>query len=372
MRGPTPPSLRVRTNRDHGRSWLSDREDLRDARTLSLGDDKDADPSPSLIVSAGPSFPHHAAWQAIVLSWNGREDTLRCLESLSRIQRPDLGIICVDNGSVDGSAQAVRDQFPHVMVIEAGVNLGYAGGNNLGLRYALETGARWMVLVNNDATVASDVIDGFERAIAQRPRAGILAGKVYFRDRPKTIWFAGQRVNTLLGYSGRPRGYGRPDGPRYSGVINTDRAVGALMAVSRDAIEAAGLLDEALFAYVEDVDLAVRVRRAGFEIVLAPDAHAWHRVSASTGGESASTHTLYYGVRNTVTVLEAHRPLGRWGNRARRASILATYVLYALTRRDRRAALSAVREGFHDADLGRLGARRDQRRPAPAGSSALR
>lgn len=304
-----------------------------------------------------PSFPSHAPWQAIVLSWNGREDTLRCLESLTAVDRPDMGIICVDNGSVDGSAEAVRERFPGVVLIEAGSNLGFSGGNNLGLRYALAHGAQWVMLVNNDATVAPDVIDGFERAIAQRLGAGILAGTVFFADRPDTLWFAGQRVGTVTGYSGRPRGYGRPDGPRYRQVIATDRAVGALMAISRPALEAVGLFDDALFAYVEDVDLALRVRRAGYEIVVAPDARAWHRVSASTGGEAASTHTLYYGVRNTITVLERYRPLGRWGNAARRASILATFAAYALSRSDRQRALDAVREGRSDALAGRSGIR---------------
>jgi GT2 family glycosyltransferase len=311
-------------------------------------------------------------WQAIVLSWNGRDDTLRCLESLRQVARSDLGIICVDNGSIDGSVEAVRDRFPEVALIEAGTNLGYAGGNNMGIRHALARGARWIVLVNNDATVAGDVIDGFERAIAQRPRAGILAGKVYLADRPDTIWFAGQRVSLVLGYSGRPDGYGRKDAVRYGEVVDTGRAVGALMAISREAFEAVGLLDEGLFAYVEDVDLALRVRRAAFEVVLAPDARAWHRVSASTGGEAASTHTLYYGVRNTIIVLERHRPLGRWGNAARRASVLTAFALHALTRADRRVALAAVRDGFADARSGRLGIRPAHRDGPPPSPSARR
>jgi GT2 family glycosyltransferase len=257
--------------------------------------------------------------------------------------------------------EAVREHFPEVTLIEAGANLGYAGGNNLGIRWALDDGAGWVVLVNNDATVAPDVIDGFERALAAQPRAGILAGTVFFADRPTVLWFAGQRVSTLGGYSGRPRGYGRPDGPRYRRVVATDRAVGALMAVSREAWTAAGLFDESLFAYVEDVDLALRVRRAGLAIVVAPGARAWHAVSASTGGEAASTHTLYYGVRNTVAVLERQRPLGRWGTRARRASIVATFALHALTRADRRRALGAVREGFAAAVAGRSGIRPESR-----------
>ncbi len=307
------------------------------------------------------SHPEHVcpdhAWWAIVLNWNGREDTLRCLESLTGVEHVDLGVVCVDNGSTDGSQAAVREGFPGVVLIEAHANLGYSAGNNLGLRHALEHGMRWAMLVNNDATVATDVVAGFERTAHARPRAGILAGKVLFADRPQTIWFAGQRVSELLGYSGRPRGYGRVDGPRYSRVAPTGRAVGALMAISREAIERAGLLAEDLFLYVEDVDWALRVRHAGFEVVLAPEARAWHRVSASTGGEAASTHTLYYGVRNTVVVLERRRPLGRVPSVLRRAAILATFSSHALTRAHRRRALCAVFSGFRDARAGRLGPR---------------
>ncbi len=298
-----------------------------------------------------------AVCAAVVLSWNGREDTLSCLESLTRVEGAALQIVCVDNGSSDGSQQAVRERFPRVLLIEAGVNLGYSAANNLGIRHALAHGARWVMLVNNDATVAPDVIAGFERAAREHPRAGILAGKVYFADRPQTVWFAGQRVSELLGYSGRPRGYGRPDGPRYSRVATTGRAVGALMAVSREAIDAVGLLDEELFAYVEDVDWALRVRAAGYEVVFAPGARAWHRVSASTGGEAASTHTLYYGVRNTIIALERRRALSRAGTALRRCAILATFSLHALTRSNRREALRAVRDGFADARRGRLGER---------------
>jgi GT2 family glycosyltransferase len=305
-------------------------------------------------------IPPPAAWHAVVLSWNGREDTLRCLDSLSNVAYDNLTVVCVDNGSTDGSAEAVRERFPDVRLIETGENLGYAGGNNLGIRDALDHGAEWVMLVNNDATVAADVIDGFEAAADTDSRAGILAGKVYFADRPRTIWFAGQRVSELVGYSGRPRGYGRPDGPRYGQVVTTGRAVGALMAASRAAIESVGLLDEDLFAYVEDVDWALRMRAAGFSVLFAPQARAWHRVSASTGGEASSTHTLYYGVRNTVTVLERRRPLGVIATALRRTAIRATFTLHALTRADRRAALAAVRAGYADARAGRLGIREQE------------
>lgn len=298
-----------------------------------------------------------APWWVVVLSWNGREDTLDCLRSIEAAARDDLGVVCVDNGSEDGSAEAVAGEFPGVTLIQNGRNLGFAGGNNVGIRHALDHGARWVVLVNNDAQLATDAIAGFERAAESHPRAGILGGKVFFSDPPDRVWFAGQRFNALLGYSGRPRGYGRRDGPRYERIVPIDRAVGALMAISAEAIEAVGMLDEDLFAYVEDVDWALRARAGGFDVLLAPDARAWHRVSASSGGEAASTHTLYYGVRNTIVVAERHRPLGRLGTRLRRAFVLATVSAHALTRSNRRAALDAVRQGWRDARAGRLGQR---------------
>ena len=295
-------------------------------------------------------------WWVVVLSWNGRDDTLTCLRSLETAQVPH--VVCVDNGSIDGSADAVRREFPGVVLIENGANLGFAEGNNVGLRHALEQGAQWVVLLNNDAVLADDAIGGFERVARERPRAGALSGKVLFDDPPDRIWFAGQRFNARLGYSGRPRGHGRPDGPRYGEVTPVNRAVGALMAVSREAIADAGLLDAELFAYVEDVDWSLRIREAGYEVLFVPGARAWHRVSASGGGDRVSTHPLYYGARNTIVVCERHAPLGRLGTLLRRLAVTASFGARALTRPNRADALRAVGTGVQDGVAGRLGMRR--------------
>lgn len=296
------------------------------------------------------------AWYAVVLSWNGREDTLRCLDSLARVREPAIRVVCVDNGSTDGSAAAVRERHPKVHLIENGANLGFSGGNNVGLRWALEQGAEWMVLVNNDAVVADDAFAGFAAVAAEHPRAGALAGKLYLADRSDRIWFAGQRYLAWLGYSGRARGLGRRDSERYSRVVPTDRAAGALMAVSRPAVGRAGLLETDLFAYAEDVEWSLRIREAGFEVLFAPGARAWHGVAGSTGG-GASTHNLYYGTRNNIVVCERHHPLPGPLSALRRGVVLSTFTAHALGRPNRRNALAAVREGYRDARAGRLGER---------------
>lgn len=296
-------------------------------------------------------------WVVVVLSWNGRDDTLACLDSLTRLEGAEIDVICVDNGSADGTVAAVRAAHPGVTVLENGANLGFAGGNNVGIEHALREGAGWVVLLNNDATLAPDAIEQLRAAAARHPDAGVLAGKVFFADPPDRVWFAGQRVGLATGYSGSPRGHGRPDSPELQVEERTDRAVGAFMAVSRAAIEAAGTLDDDLFAYVEDVDWSLRIRRAGFSVWFVPTAIAHHRVSASSGGEGASTTAMYYGVRNTVVVCERHLPLRPRLAALRRGAIGATFALHAARSPHRRRLLAAVREGWRDARAGRLGPR---------------
>jgi GT2 family glycosyltransferase len=293
------------------------------------------------------------SWAVCVLNWNGREDTLRCLDALAAV-RGEFATVVADNGSTDGSVEAIRAAHPHVDVIENGENLGFSGGNNAAIRHALAGGAEWVVLVNNDAEPDPGMLEALQAAAARHPRAGVLAGKLLSED--GRVQWAGQRVALLTGYSGRPRGHGRPDGFAYSVEGRTDRAVGALMAVSRAAIDGAGLLDEGLFAYVEDVDWSLRIRAAGFECIFAPAARAVHRVSASTGG-GASTHTVYYGTRNTIVVCERHRPLGAAGTAARRACVVAAFLAHAALVLRSRDAVAAVTEGYRDALAGRLGER---------------
>jgi GT2 family glycosyltransferase len=285
---------------------------------------------------------------AVVLNWNGGEDTLAALASLA-----DVETICVDNGSTDGSDGAVEERFPEVELVRTGANLGFAGGNNAGIRRALERGADWVLLLNNDAAAEPGLVDALERAAATRPDAGLLACKVLFAD-GETVQYAGARYRAWLGYSGRERGHGSPD--TFHEPVDVDRADGAALAVSRAAVERAGLLDERLFAYVEDVEWSLRIRRAGFAAVFVPDARVRHRGSTSTGG-AASTANLYYDTRNTIVVCERHRPLPRGLRALRRGVVVGAHLVQAAAHPSRGAAALAVLAGWRDARRGRLGQR---------------
>ena len=281
---------------------------------------------------------------AVVLSWNGREDTLAALESLRGIET-----VVVDNGSTDGSADAVAERFPEVELVRAGVNLGFAAGNNVGIRRALDRGADWVLLLNNDATAEPGLVDALAAAAEARPDAGVLACKVLFADSDR-LWYAGAGFDPLLGRS-RHEGFGEPDEP--GELRDTVRATGAGMAVSRKAIEAAGLFDEELFLYAEDLDWSLRIREAGFAVVYVPAARVRHRVSAAAGGAGSPT-TSYYETRNMLAVVERHRPLPRGLTGARRALVVGPRVLLAARRPA--SAWAAVR-GWRDHRRGRMGRR---------------
>jgi hypothetical protein len=285
---------------------------------------------------------------AVVLNWNGGDDTLASLASLDGIET-----ICVDNGSTDGSDAEVERRFPHVELIRNGANLGFAGGNNPGIERALAGGADWVLLVNNDAVVQAGIDAALERAAAARPDAGILACKILFED-GGAVMYAGASFNATLGYSGKRDGFGGTD--RFHELRDVDRADGAGFAISRAAAERAGLLDEHLFAYVEDVDLSLRVRAAGLAVVFVPDAVVRHKGSASTGGR-ASTTNLYYTTRNTIVVAERQKPLPPPLRSLRRGVVVGTHLALVARHPDRRRAAAAVLAGWRDARAGRLGQR---------------
>ncbi len=242
----------------------------------------------------------------VILTWNGREDTLECLRSLVPVWNDRVTGLVVDNGSSDGTAEAVRSRFPGVEVIETGENLGYAGGNNVGIRHALDRGADYVLLLNND-TVADPLFLKEMLAVAGgSERIGFVSPKICFLDPPDLLWFAGAKFSTWTGY-GRMIGYREYDRGQYDRTTEIDRPCGCAVLVSRTLCREVGLMDDQLFLCGEEVEWMLRAQKRGFTACLAPKARVWHKVSASSGGEN-HPDAFYYGVRNTMRALNRQAP----------------------------------------------------------------
>lgn len=292
----------------------------------------------------------------VVLTWNGCEDTLACLGSLFAGGEPVPLVVVVDNGSVDGTTEAVRAAHPDVELVRSDENLGFAGGNNLGIERALELGVEHVLVLNNDTEVEPGAVAALVDEARRTPDAGALCAKLLYADPPDRIWFAGADFDPRRGYNGRQRGYGSSDGPEFGAVAETDRACGAAMLVPRTVLEQVGVFDPELFLYSEDTEWSLRARAAGYRLLVVPGARVRHKVSVAAGGESSPT-TLYYGVRNTLVVCERHAPLGAVGTWRRRVVLLGAHLAQALLSPRRLAGLRAVRDGWRDARAGRLGPR---------------
>jgi GT2 family glycosyltransferase len=283
----------------------------------------------------------------VVLSWDGLDDTLGCLASLADVAHPRLTTIVVDNGSTDGTSEAVRDAFPDVELVRLEDNLGFAEGNNVGMRRALELGADYVLVLNNDVEVDPGFVTALLREARRRPDAGALCSKILYMEPHDLIWFAGATFDPRSGYNGRQIGYREVDDGRFEAVTETDRACGAAMLVPRSVLAEVGLFDADLFFYSEDVDWSLRARAAGYRHYVVPASKLWHKVSVTSGGENSPT-SLYYGVRNTTVVCERFAPLGRLGTWRRRGILLGVHLTQALLSPRKREGVAAVLQGWSD------------------------
>jgi GT2 family glycosyltransferase len=298
--------------------------------------------------------PHVAA---VVLAHNGRDDTLRCLASLADARWAALTVIVVDNASRDGTAEAVHARYPEVHRLGQDENYGFAEGSNIGIRHALEAGAEYVLLLNNDTTIDPDAIAECVKVGQLHGDAGAICPIIYFLQPPTTIWYAGATFNPHRANSGRMIGYREVDGGQLSSTRQTDRVSGAAVLIPSAVLGRVGLLDARLFFLYEDVDWSLRVRRAGYRIYVTPEAKVWHRVSASAGGEHSAL-IAYYDTRNHVVVCERHGPLRGLAACRRRLGILAVHLAGARRAQRRLAYIGAVLAGWRDARRGRLGPRR--------------
>jgi hypothetical protein len=220
----------------------------------------------------------------VILTWNNRADTLACLASLEASGHPQEGevFVVVDNGSADGTLEAVARSFPWAVRLRSEVNLGFAGGNNVGLRWALERGCRYVMLLNNDTEVPTGSLEALAAFLDENPRVGAVQPLlVQHADRAR-VDSSGQELFSLPG--ARDRGIGTPvaGAPREPQEVFGACAAAALYRA--EALEKTSLLDEDFFVLLEDVDLSFQIRLAGYGAFLVPGARVYHKRGISAQG----------------------------------------------------------------------------------------
>jgi len=203
----------------------------------------------------------------IVLNHNHKEDLLNCLNSLFRIDYPNFEVIVVDNNSQDGALEAARLSYPKVSYIKNQENLGFAKGNNIGIRYALERMADWVVLLNNDTKVKKDFLTKLAEAVENDPKVGIASPIIMKNDGPE-VWFSGGEIDWIRMKTVH---FCDSDGTKDSSFIT-----GCAMMISSEVFKKIGLLDEKFFLYWEDADFTYRTRKAGFSTVVVPGSIVYH------------------------------------------------------------------------------------------------
>ena len=214
----------------------------------------------------------------ILINWNGLEDTLECLTSLRLLTYPRVNIVVVDNASKGNQADIIEERFPEVMVLRQSENLGFCGGCNVGIQYAIDQGGDFVLVLNNDTVTTPDLLEKLIAVFQKISNAGAVSPVIseypevtkigYFRPKwnPKTAVF----VNDNCGYLSE------------IDPFPVEFANGCCMLVPVRIFQTVGLFDERYFAYYDEIDWCCRIRRHGYESYVAPTAMVHHKMTRST------------------------------------------------------------------------------------------
>jgi len=248
----------------------------------------------------------------VILNFNTKREIIDCLDSLLKLKKDGQSIffLVVDNNSTDGSIQAISEKFPQIPLVKNSKNLGFAGGNNVGVKKELESDADWFLILNPDTVVDQDLVLELIKIARSDPKIGIVGPKIYFypgcefhkerykkEEQGKVIWYAGGKMdwsNILASH----RGVDEVDYGQYGKVEETDFVSGAAMFVKKEVFEKVGFFDERYFLYLEDLDFCQRAKLKGFKVVFAPSACVWHKNAAST--QVGSNLQDYFITRNRL------------------------------------------------------------------------
>lgn len=286
----------------------------------------------------------------ILVNYNGYDDTVECIKSIENSDYDNYKIILVDNGSKDKN-KILNDNYINnaADVIISEENLGFSGGNNLGIKYAQEKyDPEYYLLLNNDTVITKDTISNLKKGFDFDSKTGIITGKIYYFSEPKTIWAAGGKFNFNTGIADQPELGKIDDGVQYENTCEVSFATGCTMLISKQVINTVGYLEESYFLYAEDTDYCCRVLNAGFKIIYVGKALIYHKVSASTGKQSNMQQ--YYMFRNNCYIIKKYcnKPLYGYARRIYRTIKEMKYEHYSL-----RVLYKAWRD-FHKGIIGKV------------------
>lgn len=252
----------------------------------------------------------------IILTINNLKMVKEELSYISKLDTKNLEVLCVvvDNGSTEGTEKELKNfKFDHIKYkyIQTGKNLGFAGGNNIGIKYALGNGSDYILILNDDMILPNNLLTKLVGFLDNNPKVGIVSPKIYFakghefhkdgylnKELGKVIWYAGGKIDWNNIYTSHI-GVDEVDIGQFNKNSETDLASGACMMIRREVFEKVGYLDEDLYLYWEDADFSIRTKKFGFDIYYNPVTAVWHKVSASAGG-SGSKSNDYFLTRNRL------------------------------------------------------------------------
>lgn len=258
----------------------------------------------------------------VILNYNGCGNTVECIKSLEKVRVPqgyELHPVIVDNASIDNSIHTFKKTFPKIPLIENSVNLGYSGGNNTGILYALKHDASHIIILNNDTLLERNSVYALIESLRVY-KADVACPKIYFekgyeyhkdryekKDLGHVFWFAGGEMD-WANVIGHHRGVDVVDEGQFDKKTDIESITGACFIAKREVFERVGVFNDSYFLYYEDADLSMRIKKAGFKIFFAPKSIVYHKNAGSTGG-SGSTLQDYFITRNRLIFGMKYAPL---------------------------------------------------------------
>lgn len=246
----------------------------------------------------------------IIVNWNSYTFTAACIRSIQEQKEYYMDIIVVDNGSTDQSSCLLQKEFPGIHLIEAKANLGFSGGNNLGIRYALAQQYKYCFLLNNDTLLNPNCLIQLCNFMEANTHIAAVQPKIYFQHQPQKLWNGGNGFSTIWGYT-YSNGYNQLDHPKYNKEKAQPWITGCALWIRSEVIKQVGFLNEDYFIYYEDVEWSFRIRKEGFVLWYYPHASLRHVAGASGKTTTSAEGVLrpevhYYNIRNRIWLLKKY------------------------------------------------------------------